>query len=84
MNTLTLNDGTVLTGDLLENGDDRIIFVYLDGMSIQEGFRLFIDPEKTKRIVAESSGVERTYEGYTQLTAINNEFGNCNITMQKG
>ena len=84
MNTLTLNDGTVLSGTILENGDGRIIFVYLDNISIERGFMLFIDPGKTGRIVAVSSGHEHVYEGYTQLTAINNEYGNCNITMQKG
>ena len=84
MDTLTLNDGTVLTGTILENGDGRTIFVYLEKMSIQQGFLLFIEPEKTRKIIAVSSGNEKIYEGYTQLTAINNEFGNCNITMQKG
>ena len=84
MNTLTLNDGTVLPGTILESGDGRIIFVYLDNLGIERGFQLFIDPGKTSRIVAVSFDHERVYEGFTQLTAINNEYGNCNITMQKG
>lgn len=77
---ITLNDGTVLEGHILENGDGQMIFVYLDGMSLTDGFVIFNDPERTKRIYAG----EKTYEGYTQLWAINNEFGNCNVTMRKG
>lgn len=84
MDTITLNDGTVFVGSVLENGDGRVIFVYLDGLRMQDGFSHFINPEKTKKIIAMSSGVEHIYLGYTNLTAINSEYGNCNITMQKG
>lgn len=84
MEILMLNDGTAVTGHILDNGDGRIIFVYLDGMSIIQGFTLFSDPEKTGRIIEKRVDTEKIYEGYTNLTAINTEYGNCNITMQKG
>ena len=84
MEILTLNDGTALTGHILDNGDGRIIFVYLDGKTISEGFALFSDPEKTSRIIAKNRDTETIYNGYTNMTAISSEYGNCNIVMQKG
>ena len=84
MEMLTLNDGTSVTGHILDGGDGRTIFVYLDEMSINHGFALFSDPEKTSRIIALHGDAEMVYAGYTTLAAINSEYGNCNITMQKG
>lgn len=84
METLTLNDGTVLNGHILESGNGFVIFVYLDGMSLAQGYTLFSDSENTSRIVAMSYGNEHIYEGFTELTAINSEYGNCNIMMQRG
>lgn len=84
MEKLILNDGTQVNGHILPNGDDRIIFVYIDKMSLAEGFVLFSDPEKTKRIVANFYGEETVYEWFTELTSISSEFGNCNITMKRG
>ena len=81
---LTMSDGTEVAGHILPNGDNRLIFVYLDGMSIIDGFALFSDPEKTKVIIARRYGTEKTYEGYTQLSSISDEYGNCNITMKRG
>lgn len=84
MEILILNDGTQVNGHILPNGDDRIIFVYLDGMSLVDGFTLFTDPEKAKRITANFYGQETVYEGFTELTSISSEYGNCNITMKRG
>lgn len=84
MEILTLNDGTAVNGHILDNGDGRIIYVYLDGKTLAEGFVLFSDPEETKRIVAMNRGIETVYLGYTNMTAISSEYGNCNIVMQKG
>ena len=83
METLTLNDGTILDGHILESGDNRDIFVYLDGMSIVQGVTIFSDSDKTCRIVAMSHGTEHVYEDYTELWSASHEFGNCNLVMRK-
>ena len=83
METLTLNDGTVVNGHIIDNWDGTI-FVYLEGMTVVQGVLLFADPEKSKKVVAMNHGVEHVYEGYTELTHANNEFGNCNLTMRRG
>ena len=80
---LILNDGTVLDGRILDNGDGSIIFVYLTGMCIDSGYALMKDPARTSRIRFLSYGVEHVYVGYTKITHIDDEFGNCNLTMRK-
>jgi hypothetical protein len=84
METLTLNDGTVVNGHILDNGDGQAIFVYLDGMSIVQGVTLFSDPVRTCRITAMNHGTESVYEEYTELWAASQEYGNCNLVMRKG
>ena len=83
-NMLTLSNGDTFTGTILPNGDDRIIFVYLVGITLAEGFAAFSVPENiqtiTERIDSENQNV---YEGYTELRAINSEYGNCNITLRR-
>ena len=83
METVTLNDGTVLTGHCIDGGRG-VLFVYLDGMGMLEGLTLFSDPEKTARIVENNHGHEHIYEGYTQVDAVSREFGNCNLVMSRG
>lgn len=83
METLTLTDGTVLNGHILENGDGMIIFVYCDGMSLIDGFQIFSNPQRISTIIAMNHGNEHVYEGYTELTSINTDFGNCNLTLKK-
>ena len=80
---ITMNDGTVLEGHIIENGDGRIIFVYLDKLKLADGFALFSDTNKTMRMVELNHGNENVYEGYTEITSINSEFGNCNLTLKK-
>ena len=82
METITLNDGTTVTGHCIETG--QALFVYLDGMEIMEGIRLFSNPERTRRLVELNHGVTNTYEGYTKLSAVSSEFGNCNLVMRRG
>ena len=83
METITLNDGTIVDGTVLENGDGIIIFVYLKGMTVLQGVLLFSDTEKSERFVVHSHGVEHIYEGFTEIYAASHEFGNCNLTMRK-
>ena len=81
---MTLNDGTVVDGHVMDNGDGITIFVYLDGMDIIQGVMLFSDPDVVSTITAMSYGVEHVYHGYTQIWSASAEFGNCNLTMRKG
>ena len=83
METLTLNDGTVVNGHILDSGDGIMIFVYLDGKTVVEGVTLFSDPEKTKKITAKRHGEVHVYEGYTELWSVSHEYGNCNLVMKK-
>lgn len=83
MRTITLNDGTVLEGTLLEGGYDDYILIYIDGMPISQGFAIFSDASKTNRIVYNNYDKVIEYNGFTGLDAINNEFGNCNVMLRK-
>ena len=83
METITLNDGTVLNGTVLDNGDGVIIFVYLKDMTVLQGVLLFSDTEKSERIVVHFHGAEHIYEGYTEIYRASHEYGNCNLTMRK-
>ncbi len=81
METLTLNDGTVVNGHCFE--DDRNLFVYLDKMTVVQGVTLFGDPEKSSHIVAMNHGKEHVYDGYTEIYSASHEFGNCNLVLRK-
>ena len=81
--TITLNDGTILVGTVLPDGEGIKIFVYLDKYPLLNGVVLFSDPEKTSRIIAMSYGHEYIYEGFTEVIAANNEYGNCNLVMRR-
>lgn len=81
METITLNDGTVVNGHCFE--DDENLFVYLDGMSVVEGVILFGNEEKSRVITAHNHGNEHVYEGYTQVYSASHEFGNCNLVMRR-
>lgn len=83
MQTLTFNDGTTVDGTIMPDGYGQQIYVYLTGMNLMQGFMLLSDPTKTGRIVATSYETETVFEGYTELSAINNQFGNCNATLRK-
>lgn len=82
METLTLNDGTVVNGHCLCDANN--LFVYLDGMSVAEGVALFSDPEKTIKIVEQNHGNTHEYEGYTEVFSADHEYGNCNLVMTRG
>ena len=83
METITLNNGTVVNGHILENGDGRTIFVYLDNMRVVEGVTLFGVQENVTVLIAMNHGTEKRYEGFTEVYAASHEFGNCNLVMRK-
>lgn len=79
METITLNDGTVVNGHCIQDGDT--LFMYLDGKTIAEGIAL-IDGN-TERIEEINHGNTHTYEGFTELYAVSHEYGNCNIILKR-
>ena len=70
METLTMNDGTVLEDShvILNNG--LLSFYVQNGMTLPEVYVIFSDPQKTAKITAFRFGAERVYEGYTDLNFI--------------
>lgn len=83
MRTITLNDGTVLEGTILEGGYDDYILVYIDGMPLAQGFAIFSDASKTSHIVYNNYEKTAVYDRFTELAGINSEFGNCNVMLRK-
>ena len=83
METITLNDGTVINGTILQDGYGEKIFVYLKGMSLIQGFMLMSDANKTSVITTNNRGEEHTYTGYTEILSIDTEYGNCNLVMRR-
>ena len=81
METITLNDGTVVDGHCIET--DEALFVYLDGMNMIEGIMLFNDPGRTIMMTELNHGVEHVYSGYTKISAASSEYGNCNLVMRR-
>ena len=69
--TLTLNDGTILDGNVIES--DERLYVYLNHTTLTEAFEDLNDPEKTVVIAATQYGEDRTYRGYNHLMAISEE-----------
>ena len=70
MNTITLNDGTVLEDANILDMNGSLCFFVRNGMTMAEVFGLFNDPEKTETITVSQYGQEKAYEGYTDLTMI--------------
>ena len=70
MNTIALNDGTVLENAGILDINGSLCFFVRNGMPMAEVFGLFNDPEKTGTITVTQFGQEKTYEGYTDLTMI--------------
>ena len=84
METITLNDGTVIENAHCLEMDDRL-FVYITMKATMTwAVMLFDDPVKTKKIIANRNGEEKTYMGYTKLYSISNEYNNINLVLKKG
>ena len=81
MDTITLSDGTVVEGFILDSQDGTTIYMYLDKMSVVEGVLLVSG--KLDHLVAMNHGAEHIYDGYTEIYAVSHEYGNCNFVLKK-
>lgn len=78
METITLNDGTVIN-DAVTIGAIPGLWVHIQkGLTLAEAFALFSDPEKTAVIASDRSEPNRpnegtVYEGYTDLYMLKRE-----------
>ena len=79
METLTLNDGTVLLNSSVYQDELRLYVYVRNNSNMQEVFNLLIVPEKTVRIITNADNVEKAFNGFTKLVTITDE-GNGTIT----
>lgn len=77
--TLTLNDGTVMSGSTLLESNGHLFIYVMNGSGIRDVFNLMIEPTKTCRITAAQNGETLVKEGFTRLIAVRDE-GNGLIT----
>lgn len=70
--SLKLSDGTVWEGAYLLNVDGRL-FLYVPGQTMRAVFDKLEDPANTAAISFSQGPEELVYEGYTRLTAVNDE-----------
>ena len=61
METLTLNDGTVLLNSSVYQDELRLYVYVRDNSNMQEVFNLLIVPEKTVRIIMNADNVEKDF-----------------------
>ena len=59
------------------------LFVYLENMSMIDGFPILSRPENLAVIHEKSYEKEREYTGYTALKSISGEYGNCNAVLTR-
>lgn len=77
--TLTLNDGTAMSGSTLLESNGHLFIYVMNGSGIRDVFNLMIEPTKTCRITAAQNGETLVKEGFTKLIAVRDE-GNGLIT----
>lgn len=68
---LTMNDGTEITGHLIET--EVRLFLYMYEITLSDAFALLIDPDKTKKIDWNRYGETGTVRGYRKLMSISVE-----------
>ena len=73
METLTLNDGTVLLNSSAHENKGYLFIYIQNGFSLRQVFNLMIEPEKTRRITKMEAGRETVYEGYEKLISVRDE-----------
>lgn len=71
MRNLTLNDGTMLDGKAIRDGD--VLWVYLDGTKMADAYPELSAEEKTEKITANEYGEITEYTGFTYLFSMREE-----------
>lgn len=81
---ITLNDGTVLTGHVLETENRLFLYIY-GGLTLGEVFQAVNDPDKTKKITVGEGDTVTIYKNYKHLCAISEEsMGMISAVLKKG
>ena len=68
---LKFGNGSVIPGRARENGD--ILFVYLLDTDMKTAAELLSDPDNTATIIYHYYKVDLTFEGFTEVNAINKD-----------
>jgi hypothetical protein len=68
---LILNDGTEIEGGHAGISSRGNLWMWFTGYTMAQAVMMFLDPEKTERIVFMAGETEEVYEGYTEMTSIN-------------
>lgn len=71
--SLILNDGTVIEGGSAGMSSEGNLWLWFTGYTMAQAAMMFLDPEKTARIIFRGGDVEDVYEGYTNCTNINRD-----------
>ena len=74
METLTLNDGTILENSNAHRDGDRLYVYIQNGSTLAEVFGLLNDPEKTERIIRKAPETEdQQFNGYKKLITVTDQ-----------
>lgn len=78
---LKFSDGSVIPGHAREG--INALFLYLEDTGMEAAQALLSDPENVKTIIYHYYKVDLTFEGYTQLAAINEDGGIITAMLEK-
>ena len=85
METLTLNDGTVLQNSYAVETMDNLFLYIRNGMNIIQVFPLVTDQDKISEIRYEAAETAVIYGGYTVLQSITTEHGGMiSVVLRRG
>lgn len=81
---LILNDGTTIEGG--EAGyTHKHLWCYMpDGYTMAQTAEIFLDPEKTAKIIFQYGDMNTEYDGFTECQHIMNDDGAISVCMVKG
>lgn len=82
---LILNDGTEIEGGYAGISSRGNLWLWFTGYTMAQAVMMFLDTEKTEKIVFMASETEEVYEGYTEMKSINVDAnGQFHVGMAKG
>ena len=77
-----MNDGTIVNGNAGET--DGFLWLWMDGITIQEAAAIAFDKNKTRRIIFKHGEAEDAYTGFTVCVNIKANDGEIAVCMTKG